>query len=164
MCHRQINIAMFSDHKNLPFFCQKEELLLFREMLEDILPVWFTVMLPSIQLLLWHRRLLIEEAPLEDAAEMLLSLVYRSVVKVVPVNTIDRWHRHDRSVTQNNCPQYRSPIIKLMSQVSGHLSELVFCGELIMLQNESLTLLTREPDQSGSRSRLHCNRQMAPQI
>ena len=27
-----------------------------------------------------------------------------------------------------------------------------------------LTLLTREPDQSGSRSRLHCNRQMAPQI
>ena len=27
-----------------------------------------------------------------------------------------------------------------------------------------LTLLTLEPDQSGSRSRLHCNRQMAPQI
>ena len=27
-----------------------------------------------------------------------------------------------------------------------------------------LTLLTREPDQSGSRSRLHCNRQMAPHI
>ena len=83
-------------------------------------------MLPSIQLLLWHRRLLIEEAPLEDAAEMLLALVHRSVVEVIPVNAVDRRHRHDRSATRNNCPQYGSPNI-ILSPVSDHLSELVWC-------------------------------------
>ena len=54
-------------------------------------------MLTFAELLLRHLRLLIEETPLEDTAEVLVILVHRLVAEGVPVYTIYDGHGHDGS-------------------------------------------------------------------
>ena len=57
-------------------------------------------MFPLAEHGLWHRRLLVEEAPLEDAAVMHLAVVDGRVMEVVPVDPVDGRHRHDGPVTR----------------------------------------------------------------
>ena len=61
--------------------------------MQSIFPVGLTVVAPPLLFLLWYIVLLVEHAPLEDAARVAAGRVHRLDREVVPIYPVDHGNR-----------------------------------------------------------------------
>jgi hypothetical protein len=55
--------------------------------------------------------LLVQQAPLEDAAEVVALRIHRPILKVLVVDAIDDWHRHDLVVEGDRSDERHQPVL-----------------------------------------------------
>lgn len=103
--------------------------------------IGFRVVSTAALLATWHLVLLVQHAPFEDAAEVVVRAINRPVLKVLVVNAIDNGHCHHSAIPVDGRQQGRQPVgvyLAMGVQEDDHLtcgmqSSLVFVWIFIRL-------------------------------